>query len=330
MEYLPLLRTVGIILAPILLPRLYIFLTAPRPKRVPRPSTHSNGYNKLRRWLLLFVLAIIVPRVLLQRSESNLFLDLAPSKSLAQRLFPLLRTPLDIRTPLPTLRALWLASPSKRTSEREIETTLNLLSSMEGRKRYLAFSTLLEECEWCDRDKGDWRREGTLILLPELLGGYLGILTFIGIMLEGSRRRWRIYLLALLAVSGAGEIFALLNFDTKPPMVPLYSFLQFYRPIFFLLIVVIVYFLPETWEQEVKTLSERVGPRMGELQSGTVRALQKLRAGNLERMALMREEGTREKVSLLVLWRSVEVEADKSLGCKILDRFGKGSEYRKF
>lgn len=176
------LSTVIVIGLPFLLPRLVSLVFSSR--RAPAPAHQQATTSPFPPppmstrliHLLLLSLSLTLCFINAISQPQNLFLLLAQPQSTLQRIFPALRTPLDIRLPSDFLTRLSSSSSSPSTPHPQ----LHLLTTLESRLLYtLVGPAALLNCSWC---KPLSKLDYLAYITPGLLGSYLAVAGVLGVL----------------------------------------------------------------------------------------------------------------------------------------------------
>ncbi|KAL8279710.1 hypothetical protein RQP46_007805 [Phenoliferia psychrophenolica] len=264
--------------------------------------------------LLILTLGLSLSFSLLFLSPpSNLFLDLAPSSSILDSFLPVLRTPLDIRLPTETIRQTWKLHHATNVMNEREETVLMAMKTLDARIVYaLVGSAPLVHCEWCrapSRDGGP--RDHVIFLLPGLAVMYLTVLLALGCLTAGRRIKYRTWASYSLAAAATAEAYVRLSWiGMKPNTVTmLHSQIHALRFSFFAVLLLLAYYAPPTPTPDPRLASATtyLGPALSNLTVQTDSFVSRLRAVSLQRIALLHDGTTRDKITNF--WKKAEEES---------------------
>lgn len=164
----------------------------------------------------------------------NIFLSLAssPSTSTFSRLLPILRKPLNIRTPTEKLAQRWATQTRKELSPDNLYL-LSRLQNLDARLAYVAHGeNPLLHCEWCrSPSSGNYSLDYFFYNLPFLSLSYLILLIILGSATFGDWNYWRALLVSGSCVGFSGEILVRLwiaSMGGSVNMVRFFLFFHFY------------------------------------------------------------------------------------------------------
>ncbi|SGY74400.1 BQ5605_C005g03361 [Microbotryum silenes-dioicae] len=331
-------QTLLLFLAPFLLPRLIRFVTAfLYPKAAPPhgndPPPHNSPFLSTRHVepplpprlkLARLCLVTLTISSLLARSlipTDNLFLHLAPSRSIWHTFFPVLRTPIELKISITRLEQLW--SRHKALNDQD-HALLSRLSTLDARELYLSYGPFpLLHCTWCSSTSS---LDYMLVLLPSIALKYLLIATIDSILLMGSqgrRKRWRVYVVGALGAGFAGEVYARWSNVGSGKVMMIDSLLHLLIPsLLWIPTVLTSYFLPPSPIQP--TTPALLQPHLQNLLSLSQTSLCSIRSTHLHKMALMTHSETRELVH--GFWEGQERELRWAKGDKVLKEVLRGVE----
>ncbi|SCZ97312.1 BZ3500_MvSof-1268-A1-R1_Chr4-2g07130 [Microbotryum saponariae] len=356
-------QTLLLFLAPFLLPRLIRFVTAfLYPKAAPPhgndtlasspflSTRHIEPALPPRLKLARLCLVTVTISSLLARSlipTDNLFLHLAPSRSLSQTFFPVLRTPIELKISTMRLQQLWSRHKTLNDQVRSRKTKghlrcadsflipslpphtkdhalLSRLSTLDARELYLSYGpSPLLHCTWCSPTSSF---DYILVLLPSIALKYLIIATIDSILLMGSqgrRKRWRVYVVGALGVGFAGEVYARWSNVGSGNVMMIDAFLHLLIPsLLWVPTLLASYLLPPSPIQP--TTPTLLQPHLQNLLSLSQTSLCSIRSTHLHKMALMTHYETRELVH--GFWEGQERELRWAKGDKVLKEVLRGVE----
>ncbi|SCV69213.1 BQ2448_2233 [Microbotryum intermedium] len=327
-------QTLLLFLAPFLVPRLIRFVTSffhPNPAAPPGGAHHASPFlasphvepeispqiKLARLCVVTLTISYLLARCLIP--TENLFLHLAPSRTIWQTWFPILRTPIELKRSTAGLEQLW--SRRKVLNEQD-RALLSRLSTFDARELYLSYgSSPLLHCTWCSPTS---YFDYLFVLLPTIAIKYLSVATIDSILLMGSqgrRKRWRVYVVGAVLVGFWIEVYLRWsNVGSSTPMVIDSLVHHLIPPLLLIPTLLASYLLPPTPIHP--TTTTLLQPHLLNLLHLSQTCLTHLRSIHMTKMALMTHSETREIVDRL--WQAQENELRWAQKDKIVKELLKG------
>ncbi|BGP51203.1 translation termination factor GTPase eRF3 [Rhodotorula kratochvilovae] len=256
----------------------------------------------------------------LVQTALNLFLALSSPRSALARLFPLLRTPLDLRVATESLARAWSSSLGRPLSDEELALA-SRLQTLDARLAYIAYGAgPLLQCGWC-RPPGSASAAGLLgtdyllAIAPGVSVAYLAALAGCGLLLSGNgRERWRKWAVMATLAGALYELWERLTWDGARGgiggnVTMLHSQLHLLRTLFSTLLLVLSFLAPAApLAPPTPSTSALVGPAVASIAAQSEAVLHRLRALSVQRMAVLHDDDMREKIN--AFWASASHESD--------------------
>ncbi|GAA5825810.1 hypothetical protein JCM3770_006343 [Rhodotorula araucariae] len=309
-----LVQTALLVASPYLVPRgirLAQSLLNPQPKGQRLPLAAFR--------LFVFALGVSLAVFSALSPPHNLFLSLSSANSTFSRLFPLLRTPLDLRIATETLARAWSSSLGRPLTDDELALA-SRLQTLDARLAYIAYGAgPLLQCGWC-RPPGSASAAGLLgtdyllSIAPGVSVAYLTALAGCGLLLSGNgRERWRKWVVLATLGGALYELWLRLTWDGarggidgNPTM--LHSRLHLLRTLFSALLLLLSFLAPAApLPAAAPSTSALIAPAVASIVSQSEAVLHRLRALSVERMAVLHDDAMREKIS--AFWAAASHES---------------------
>ena len=180
-------------------------------------------------------------------------------------------------------------------------------------------SSSLVACEWCKSPSATGGPKDHLVfVLPGIALMYIAVLVAVGVLTAGQRLRWRSWAVWSLAAAAMAEVYVRLSYvgiratavtmvrpsqllpvhySADPPG-QLHSQLHAARFAFFALLLTLSFFAPcaPTPDPRLSTSTTYLAPTLAALTAQTEALVNRLRAVSLQRMALLHDGDSRDKV----------------------------------
>ncbi|GAA5853104.1 hypothetical protein JCM8547_000202 [Rhodosporidiobolus lusitaniae] len=283
--------------------------TLPPPRDDPR-------YAALR--LFVLTLGVSVALFTALSPPHNLFLSLSTPRSFLEIPFPLLRTPLDLRLATETLAKAWQTHLGRTLTEDELSLAQRL-QTLDARLAYIAYGAgPLMNCSWC-KPPGTTTAAGLLgtdyllAIAPGVAIAYLTALSAAGVLLAGNgRQRWRKWAVAAVVVGGLVEVYLRLTWSGARggiggSVTLIHSQLHLLRSLGFAALIILSYLVPPSRQPVPPSTAALVGPTVAAIAAQSENVLHRLRALSVQRMAILHDDESREKV--ISFWASASAES---------------------